>query len=538
MFKSNIVKKTARAAMLTAALAASVFSFAACGGIGDGGGAITVRTALRDTELKIVFAAENTPKDYTSVVAKINNRLAEDGKPYKVKFEFISFTNYMTNVESKAKDGYDAAWVHIDNIPDMLSKGVIKKDIKPYLDEWGQKIYDDVPDYAFSQVTSLSGAVYAIPRHAPMANDREILMVRKDWMTAAGLQDMTTLDEFDEYLAYINNPGNHINNNASFAAHIGQNDFLLREYAPDYYFPYYDGQKRPVYIDITDSPYKVKSFYQTQNFLDMAEKARFYYDAGYLPTTSITNQEDFFNQGYTGGFIEFSVLKMTERIDTFKAVNRDADLYDFFIGNGKPKVVFRGVDNLVVALANSKNTEELADFISWTKNQDNYDLTNYGVKGVNYYLTADGKLTFVDPDSNKEVPDDKRFLIHMPYWAFNDIDYMRFSVGLTDEYIDSIKNWEGVDEGGTPNYIVSPLSGFNVENTAAYQAARSKVSAVDEVVNNIMRGTTAYDSPAPGGAQDRTVYEKLIADLYANGGMSELIAEVQKQLDAYLATKK
>lgn len=522
------------------------FSCVACGRGGDDDDVITVRDKLEAVELKIIFAAENTPADFQNVVNKVNTELANDGKPYSVKFEFLSFTNYMTNVESKAKEGYDAAWVHIDNVPDMIQKGVIKKNIKPYLDEWGQKLYQEIPDYAFNQVTNSEGAIYAVPRHAPMANDREILLVREDWMNDMGMESMTTLQELNTYLSEAKKA------NASkggFATHIGENSFLLRQFAPNFYFPYYDGQRRPIYIDINDDTYTVKCFYNTMNFLDMCDQAYSYKQAGYLPTSSVTNIDSQFNQGLTAGIIEYSVLKMTERIDAFKAVQPQGEMYDFFItkteekylseapeegGSTKlvdiPKVVFRGVDNMMVSLSYSEHVEEFIDFMCWTKNQDNYDLVNYGVLNENYYLTESGRVTFVNPADGAVIPDSKRFLLKMPYWAFNDIDYMRYSEDLSEEYIESIKNWEGTNPDGSANYIVSPLIGFNIENTPAFLSAKARVATADAIVESFIGGSRSYSEKVNG----QTLYQKLLADLNANNAMNDLIAEVQRQLNEFL----
>ncbi len=552
---------------------ALVFPFVACKRGGDDE-TIVVRDKLEPCTLRIFLASDRgNPRDIENVQSAINAKLAKDGKPYTVDFEFVvQSNNYLTNVESMARSGYDAAWSHIDFIGDMLQRGVIKSNIKPYLDRWGQKLYEEIPEYAFEQVTSADGSIFAIPRHAPMANDREILMVREDWMDQFEIDEMTDLETFNTYLSAAQQAKG---STPGFAAHLTDNTFLLRQYAPNFYFPVYSDQKRPIYIDINDSEFTVKSFYNTQNFLDLCKQANDWYEAGYTPTTSISSADTQFNSGLTAGLIEFSVLKMTERIDSFKASNTTGELYDFFIQETQakylsaapqaddpayntseanaeveiPKVVFRGVDNMMVPLRYSTHTEEFIDFMCWTKDQENYDLVNYGVEGENFYLTLDdpstpdidesGRLTFIDPVSGKEVPDDKRFLMDMPYWAINDIGYMRYSEHLSEEYIQSIKNWEGTyqdgDKAGQPNYIVSPLIGFTIENTPAYLSAKAAVDAVDGIVNSMVAGTRSTQEEQSDG---RTLYQKLLADLQADNAMQNLIDEVQRQIDAFLANKK
>jgi len=171
-------------------------SMCACGDDDDPGGGKNepVRETLRSAELKILFMSDNNPKDFQTVVTAVNDKLKMDGKPYSVKFEFASGNNYTTTVESKAKSGFDAAFIHIDNAAELIERGALKADLKPYLDMHGQAIYDDVPDSAFKQVTNhANGKIFAIPRHAPIANYREVMSVRGDWMAKHGISKITTL---------------------------------------------------------------------------------------------------------------------------------------------------------------------------------------------------------------------------------------------------------------------------------------------------------------------------------------------------------
>ena len=567
------MKKLLKATVLFLCFSLLLPFAAACSRGGDE--QIVVRDSLEACTLRIFLASDRgNPRDIENVERAINAELARDGKPYSIDFEFvIQSNNYLTNVESMARNGYDAAWSHIDFIGDMLQRGVIKSNIKPYLDKWGQKLYEEIPSYAFDQVTSADGSIFAIPRHAPMANDREILMVREDWMDEYAIDEMTDLETFNQYLSSAQKANG---STSGFAAHLGENSFLLRQYAPNFFFPVYSEQKRPIYIDINDPTYTVKSFYNTQNFLDMCEQANDWYTVGYLPKSSVNNADSQFNNGLTAGLIEFSVLKMTERIDSFKASNTAGRLYDFFIQETQqkylsaapqaddpeysseeantvvdiPKVVFRGVDNMMVPLRYSEHTEEFIDFMCWTKDQKNYDLVNYGVEGENFYLTEDdpstpdvdesGRLTFTDPVTGQVIPDNKRFLMDMPYWAINDIDYMRYSEHLSEEYISSIKNWEGTyqdgDNAGKPNYVLSPLIGFTIENTPAYLSAKAAVDAVDGIVNSMVGGSRSTQEPV-SSTDTRTLYQKLLADLQAENAMQNLIDEVQRQVDEFIANK-
>lgn len=513
---------------------------------------VVVRENLEQAVVKILLGVESMPSDYQNVVAEINRRLAREGKPYTVKFDFTLINGYMVDLESKAKNGYDGAWGYIDFMPSLIEKGIIKTNLMPYLEEWGPKILENASDYTFKQVTDYkTGNVYAVPALVPTANGTEIQLLRKDWMEKVGMSEVKTLNDFDTYLSRVNadkdiaytlNSDGEYEKKAGFYALVPDyyNSFLLREYCPTYYFPIVQDGRRPVYIDIDaeNGQYEVKSFYQSQAFIDLVQKARSYLDAGYVNPSQNQNGENLFNKGYAASISDYAVLKMSERINKFKAAVPNGELYDFLIeSENNPKIVYSTVGDSIVALRNSSHTEELIDFLNWTKNQENHDLLCYGLLGENYYLTEDGRLTFTDPSgSGKVIPSNKRYSDYMPYWAMQDIKYLRFSEHLPQSYIDNVKNWE-TDENGETNVRISPLIGFTLQNTDALIVAKAKVSAVDEVANSLTRGLEKYDRVIDA-ASGKTVYQRLVEDLIADNAMQDLIDEVQRQLDEFLAAKQ
>lgn len=122
---------------------------------------VTVRDSLRECEVKILLGSEQTPDDYQYVVSQINKELAKDGKPYTVKFDFTAINGYMVNLESKVRDKYDGAWAHKSFFSSLTSKKMIKTDIMPYLEGWGQKILAG-DEKRFNSATTLNGKVFAI----------------------------------------------------------------------------------------------------------------------------------------------------------------------------------------------------------------------------------------------------------------------------------------------------------------------------------------------------------------------------------------
>lgn len=247
-----------------------------------------------------------------------------------------------------------------------------------------------------------------------------------------------------------------------------------------------------------------------------------------ISTNPLSSTENYFYNGLAAALPSYSTVKMSERIDAFKNVNPAADLYEAFIESEEnPKVVFFAADNCMVALSQSAHTEEFIDFLSWTKNQKNHDLVTLGVEGVNYYLTSNGRVTYVNPENpSQTIPLNKRFFTYNPYYAFNDVDYQRFSSNLSDEYVEMVKNCQKNNSDGTPeNYILSPLCGFNVQETTAYKTAYNRVLSTLAMFSSLVNGKSGVDE-----------ISDFVSKVNANG-MADLIAEVQRQLDEYVQAK-
>lgn len=546
--------------MLSLVMMLTCFAFVGCGG--DTVKEIPV-AELRSTTVKVAFRGEK-PADVTNVVKAINAKLADDGKPYNVEFLFIGETNYITDVENKSKkEGLDAAFVYIDDYANLISRKTLMN-IKPYLDVYGENLVSQSPSYAWEQVT-YNGGIYAIPRDVPLADYKDTLQVRKDWMEVLDLEEINTADDYDTYCAGISAyPG--IGDQEGFWANMGEhnNTFLLREYCPGYYFPIQNYALRPVYIDVTkkteSGSYKVENFYKSDAFRNWSKKIGSYVQSGYTPAggpAELTGHDFRFMKGLAGSLWSV-VLKQSERIDEFlNTVPEPATgmpepaLYDVFLNKDAPKYVMTGADNLMAVLSYSQNPNETVDFFNWIKSeQENYDLFCYGVEGVNYFgsekvITHDGKqetvqyISFVKGEGadKKVIKTDKRYSLVMPYWTVTDLDFNRWSANLDDEYILSRLDWEKNDANGDPeNYVVNPLIGFTLDySVKAFKDAQASVMASITLAAEFATGKSKLDDPY--GDSGMTKYQKLLADL-ENAKIDTLISEVQKQVDAFIAAKK
>lgn len=526
------MKKLVKLIALCCVLCISASMFA-CGKKDDSGSDTSPGAKLSEGIVDIIFSLTGEPDDYEFVQEEINNSLHDDGKPYSVKFHFIDESNYTTQLALKAGEGYDLAFIHYKYFSSCMQSGVLK-DATPYLNAFGSELLNNTPSYAWKAVES-GGKYYAIPRNMPVSDNDRVVAARKDWLESFGMTDIKTEQDLDKYFAgvysmYEKEVREGIREKNSSYVYCADNHytFLLREYCPSFYFPIMDYAFMPVYIDLDpeakeDGKYVVKNYFESDEFLDLITKTRSYYNQGYISENDISGSENYFNYGLLG-MCWSTLFKTTERIENFKSATKnaspDAFIYDIYLNPDDDRYIVQGYENAMALLDGSKMPNEAVDFLNWIRSsQKNYDLVCYGIENRNYKLTADGKLDFTG------IPNGLRYADKMPYWAFNDIRYQRYSKLLSDEYIDHLKNWDTAD-----NIVVSPLAGFSPDfSSVTISSALANVQAASSAMTQLVDGRV--DPREVVGGKTRI---QAIRDTVKTAGIDTLIAELQKQVDKFL----
>ena len=147
-------------------------------------------------------------------------------------------------------------------------------------------------------------------------------------------------------------------------------------------------------------------------------------------------------------------------------------------------------------------------FLNWLyTSQENYLFALYGVEGKDYEI-VDGRI-------NKISANDFFY-----EWMFRNQNYQLFGPEVEQEYIDSYLAWD--DEA-----LTSKSMGFrfNNENVKDIETRIAEVAGKDLL--SIQCGFVDFE----------TEYPKAMEKLKA-AGMDEYVAEVQRQLDEFLASKE
>lgn len=509
---------------------------------------------LRAVTVNLAFRGDKA-YDADNVIAAINAKLKADEKPYNVNFSFIGEQNYITDIENRSKEKkLDLAWIYIDDYANLVARETIMN-IKPYLEKYGKDLLSGSKKYAWDAL-NINDKLYAVPRNIPMADFEYYLQVRGDWMNKVGVNGITKVQDYDDYCAAIlNNPvlGENYSKIVPNSSHHN-NYFLLKEYAPSFYYPL---PFHSLYVDINkrnaSGSFDVKNMYKSQEYIAWMSKVGEYIDQRFIPSGgsgAISSQDAYFNGGLLGTTFSFPV-KQAERIDEFLLNNpsitdskTNPPLYDVMLNPQDDKYVMQGVDNLMAVMSFSENPNEAVDFLNWVRSdQKNYDLTAYGVEGVNYYGSQKEvtygdktrKINYMDfkKVGSPTIDTKKRYSLNMPNWSFADIEFMRWSVNLSDEYVFSRYACEQEDESGKPvNYIINPLVGFSPDLTApAAKNNWSNVKALIPLATEFSQGMAKLTDTY--GNSTSSKYEYLLGQL-KSAGIDELINEIQRQIDVYV----
>jgi len=448
----------------------------------------------------------DAPKDLAGVQKAIEDKMHADGLDLKLEFTYFPWDQYTNKLNLIAASGedYDLAWTHVSWLSQIASKHVVAP-LNEWLEKYGQDLKKNIPNANWLSA-SIDQQIYGIPTLVPTAENNNFFAVRADLREKYNLPEIKTLADFEAYLDAVkkNEP------DMVPIANDG-NRGLLREFG-DVYLPVGDMVVGPAYIDPADPELKVKNFYESEIFKNIVVTKRKWYTNGWMPKDAqeIKDPEAALNNGKIAA-IWSNVLKTTERIDAFKKTMPNGKLEEVFLNPGNPKYVFEAASNLLSVFSTSKNPAAAVAFVNWFRSsQENYDLVSYGVKDVNYKL--DGTAV-----STEGIAENQSY--NQVYWAWDDIRMKHFSKNVDQTLTDVLKSWD-------QNAVEAPMLGFRF-NADPVKSEMSQINAVER----------EYVDPAYAGFTD---YDKFFPDFKSklqSAGIDKVIAEMQNQLNDFMAKK-
>ncbi|MBE9914749.1 ABC transporter substrate-binding protein [Paenibacillus donghaensis] len=477
-------------------LIASVSVMAGCGSDKKEG---TENAALKT--IRILYPGEETDRMSEFLKNEFAEKMAAD-LGLKVEVVFVPWAQYweQKDIMLAANEPIDLYW---DGLPD-LSTIVNKKQamaLDDLIEKYGQDMLKVLPKEQLQGAT-IDGKVYGIPSaYAPSSAMYQLVAVRQDILEAVGMTDIKTADDLKEFATKAK---------AKFPEMKGPADIIfkpLTRYFGDEQYNWIASEDLVVFGEDSKKAY---SYYESEAFQKVAKFNREMYKAG-LYTEDLTikyNERDSRMQTGLYLWVEGSVGKEMEIINALKANAPNAKVKTYLLAEDKPRYITATGGEVLGIPVNAPNPEGAMKFINWIyKSKENYLFALYGVEGKDYEI-VDGRI-------NKLTPNEFFY-----EWMFRNQNYQMFGPDVSQESIDKYKSWDD-------KAIRSASLGFRFNN----EKVKSIETALKEVTGKDLAAIRS------GFVDFETGYPKAIEKL-KKAGIDEYVAEVQRQLDEFLAGKK
>ena len=456
-------------------------------------------------EITILYPGEESEEMTKFLKGPFAEKMAKELN-LKVNIQFLSWANYwdQKSIMLAANQPIDLYW---DGLP-SLSEMVNKKEAQP-LDDlikeyWGEEIYQVLPQ---SQLDGgkIGGVQYGIPSaYAPSSGMFQFVCVRQDLLEAVGMSEIKNDQDLLDYATKVMQ---------QFPEFKGPADVifkpLTRNFGDEVYF-WVASQDLVVFGEETAKAY---SFAETTAFERVARFNReLYLDGIYSDDLTIKyNERD--SRFQTGLYIwlEGSLGKDVEQQSLVKANDPTAVLGNYLLAPEKPRYINAAGGEVLCVPYSAPNPGGALRFLQWMwGSQENYLFLLYGVEGQDWKLDENGRLVTISETAGGEG--------YFYEWMFRNANYQVFRDNVSDEFIETYKNW---DKEAVP----SKMLGFAFNN-AGLEAVETACNEAFNKLNPILYGYVDFDSEYPAAI-------KALKD----AGIDQYVAEINRQLEEFMAKK-
>lgn len=464
------------------------------------GGADQSSKPLPEVTLNIVYPGDPQP-DQDTVTAALEKKLAEDGINVKLNYQYIPWGDYYQKLPIMLATGdqVDIMWTD----PGLLGTFVKSNSIAPLdeaLSKYGEAIVTELDKKYWPPVT-VNGKKYGVPAGAlGTTKGYYTATLRKDLREKYGLPEVKTMDDLLAYAAAVkkNNPEMIVFNEPP--ADFRRGEVVQSTVSDGIVFNY--------------STLKAEAKYDRPQTMEDALFSRMLYEKGYIDKDVMVGRDirADFNSG--------------------KAAIGGGDVYEY--NNYYHNIAVEGAQvefvkiplttepymptttwNFQSVAATSKNIDRAIMFLNWIqKSEDNYDMMTNGLKGTHYDI-KNGAI--VAP----EGVDASKIGYAPPEWMWQNPDFLKPKASDAPDFMQQLQDFD------KDTKLFSPIMGFNFDQTPV----KTELAAMSTIENKYKYGITA------GVLDPKKAIPEYSAEL-KKAGLEKVIAEFQKQVDAFLAAAK
>ncbi|MFC3802015.1 ABC transporter substrate-binding protein [Cohnella sp. GCM10012308] len=471
---------------------------------------------LDPVTLKIYFAGDKRPA--TDEVWKAVEDKVKDTLNAKFEINFIPFNDYATKIKLLATSGdnydlnFDADWLAY---PQMVNNYL---DIKDLLPKFAPNYYEQLQSRNLVDSITSGGKITAMP-WTQITNDHAFVSVdfKKSGLEGKVAQpengSIKTVEELDAFLQEAKKaaPNSHIlewDGGLTYSK-------ILSMLAPKYnYADPVDGLYGLTY-KLDDPAMKLIPVEQTDWYKEAVTWAKKWADQGIIPADLMINRDAHAGESSNLKVVGFNTNEYINFNDFLgKPENFYSEMYPE--GNYQRR---SPLANMMAINKNAKNPERALMFMDlMATDQSLYDMVLFGIEGKTYVKNGD---TFVYPEGM--TAETSNYMDWQGQWGFWRDNLVRPTQSRTAD------GWKAIaDFTNQPNSLVSGLTGFFPTTDAIKNEIAKRTALTTEAGKPLMYGIV----------KDA---DKALADYIEKqkkAGTDKIVAEIQKQADAFLAAKK
>ncbi|MFE4711455.1 MULTISPECIES: DUF3502 domain-containing protein [Paenibacillus] len=477
------------------------------------------KTELKPVTLRFYFPGDKPQA--TDEVWSYVSELTKDTLNAKFEINFVNWNDYKDKMKLLQASGdnydlnFDANWNDFSN---AMNRGSYL-DLTDLLPQYAPKLTETYKEQNLLDPIKVKGRVYGAP-WTLKKSIKPIVWYRGDLAKKGGyMKDkVETVEELDEYL---------------HAAKKASPQILPISWRPDNWYSdvaqvflqkyeYENLNSMGLVVKIDDPEHKVIPWEQTEAFKELVFYAKKWNEAGLIPRNLLATKgtEGDFSAGTLSAAINQIDGGILENPNTFKpsveaegAVKTWSEFYP-----DKKWVIASPLDNIVAINKNAANPERVLMFLEeLSTNQKVYDAVIYGILDKTYKLDGDN-VKYMDGQGNGQPTN---YLDWPGQWGFWRKEFQKYDEQHTPKYYETYDAFIN-----RPNQITSTVKYFVPDQTPIKTEAAKREQLRSELGNLLMCGINIKD------------VDKDVANFIAkerDAGTDKIVAEVQKQLDEFLA---
>jgi putative aldouronate transport system substrate-binding protein len=485
---------------------------------GFAGGRQSGRSTVTGTPTVRYLMPGDPSKLYNDVIGVVNQKLEGD-RGIRVEVVYIPWDVWQQRVNLMLSTGEEFDLFHI--MQDQIQMANYRAmggltDITSLIDQHGQNIKKVIDPGSFDAMR-IDGKIYGIPSLWAELSCDGVFVIRKDILDRYGLPipgspdellttAKTVADRWDgSGRLYIPFGG------ARAVNPVTSETWVLHRTYPSFPFNVMD------IVALVRSDGSVSSWIESEEFKMDAAWMRRAYQMGLINPDILTMSNDqHSNQRRAGNWL---FLTGTSCYYEDVKINNNPNLKpEDFVGikfnPEKPDIYYTAVKNLNGVSSTSRNPDAAVKFFDWLyTNQENYNLFMYGRNGVDYTLTANGRLRNTARDENNAV------LYMQADWMLGNLKFIKPDASTSQIELD----WLYTQNPGAVNFTGNDFFFNSTTVEAEWTNVQTEIAAA---IAPIYLGVLDYNEAFPAALR------RLKA-----AGLDKVIAEYSRQMQAHLASK-